>query len=260
MLPLRHRIDGVMTMKHVLPRIRSRKLSYQPSRDGVLLLDGEIRYPRIAAAQAPNAGSQMSARCHLDAVEYLLFLQSQGYDAAQTVWKQKGPLPLSARQGFSVTYLGLERMSLVFQRTESWQSGPQQLGRTFCLRTGRLLALHDLYTGRYADSIYEYILDEIQREESSYYENYKVNARKHLQEENYFLTPQGVALFYPPDTIAPEEKGVLHFTIPYSLLEEYQIPRQMEEEPVSYTHLDGESVRPTPKNPPGSSPYPGSRA
>ena len=51
-----------MTMKHVLPRIRSRKLSYQPSRDGVLLLDGEIRYPRIAAAQAPNAGSQMSAR------------------------------------------------------------------------------------------------------------------------------------------------------------------------------------------------------
>ena len=220
-----------MTMKHVLPRIRSRKLSYQPSRDGVLLLDGEIRYPRIAAAQAPNAGNQMSARCHLDAVEYLLFLQSQGYDAAQTVWKQKGPLPLSARQGFSVTYLGLERMSLVFQRTESWQSGPQQLGRTFCLRTGRLLALHDLYTGRYADSIYEYILDELQREESSYYENYKVNARKHLQEENYFLTPQGVALFYPPDTIAPEEKGVLHFTIPYSLLEEYQIPRQMEEEP-----------------------------
>jgi hypothetical protein len=219
-----------MTMKHSLPRIRSRKLSFRPSQDGVLLLDGEIRYPRIGAEHTPVASGRMSTQCHLDAVEYLLFLQTQGYDAAQAQM-ESGQLPLSARQGFSITYLGLERMSLVFQRTESWQTAPQQLGRTFCLNTGKLLALSDLYSGRYADTIYESILDEIQRMESSYYANYKVNARKYLQEENYYLTPQGVAVFYPPDTIASPERGFPQFTIPYSQLEEYQVPQQTEEEP-----------------------------
>ena len=50
---------------------------------------------------------------------------------------------------------------------------------------------------------------------SRFYENWHRALRQHLNPRNFYLTEQGLALFYPMQTIAPSLAGLPVFRIPY---------------------------------------------
>lgn len=51
-----------------------------------------------------------------------------------------------------------------------------------------------------------------------YFEDYKNLIRENFKPENYFLTPQGMTIYYQQYDIAPYSTGIVEFTIPYDII------------------------------------------
>ncbi len=50
---------------------------------------------------------------------------------------------------------------------------------------------------------------------SSYFDNYAVLIRENFHPENYYLTPEGIVLYYQQYDIAPYSTGIPTFTLPF---------------------------------------------
>lgn len=59
---------------------------------------------------------------------------------------------------------------------------------------------------------------QMQQNPGIYFENYRELIRKHFSEQNFYLTPEGLAVFFQQYEIAPYATGIVVFTIPYSTL------------------------------------------
>lgn len=51
-----------------------------------------------------------------------------------------------------------------------------------------------------------------------YFDDYRKLIAQYFNEEQYYLTPQGVAIYYQQYEIAPYSTGIVVFTVPYDVL------------------------------------------
>lgn len=59
---------------------------------------------------------------------------------------------------------------------------------------------------------------QMQQNPGIYFENYRELIAKHFNEKSYYLTPDGLAVYYQQYEIAPYSTGIVVFTIPYETL------------------------------------------
>lgn len=71
------------------------------------------------------------------------------------------------------------------------------------------------------------VLDEILRQAQQnmaenpgiYFDNYKTLINKNFSPENFYLTPEGIVIYYNQYEIAPYSSGIIEFLVPYSMVD-----------------------------------------
>ena len=166
---------------------------------------------------------QLQCRSFLRYCEaYLLPLAAEEYRAALAASQ---PLPrLHAELSYQVTYNEGGLWSLYTQSREQGPGGQTALlrrGDTWDLASGYPVALSAFFPRRsgWKRRLLDAAEAEIQQQEQAgaarYHEGIRRLLRRHFNPQNYYLTPEGLAIFYPMYAIAPAMEGIPVFTIPY---------------------------------------------
>ncbi len=211
----------------VQTRVVDEKLEYQD----VTMVKVSISYPEIGGdipklcARRFNdywareaTGLRKNARQELygSAVEDYEYSRQKGYPFN----------PYELMQVFEVTFNSVPILSLyadVYQYTGGAHGMTDRTGSTWDVQRCRMLEMRDLF-GRgydYTTPILKYIPAEAARrqasEEASYFEGLEQNIRKYFDEKNFYLSCQGLNVYYPLYSIAPYYVGIQVFTVPYGM-------------------------------------------
>lgn len=156
------------------------------------------------------------------------WLLPQAKAAYQEALETSAPLPcLHAELTYRVTYNRDGLWSLCTQSRETAVSGPALLtrrGDTWDLREGCPVELSAFFPPRsgWKKGLLHLAAEEIQRQERSgvsrYRENWCQALRRRFNAQNYCLTEEGLAFFYPMYALAPAAEGIPTFTVPYGEL------------------------------------------
>ena len=162
-------------------------------------------------------------RAYLHYCGHQLFPQASA--AYQAALAASAPLPcFRAELDFCVTYNENGFWSLYTQSRESGFSGRPTLlrhGDTWDLTSGYPVPLSAFFPRRsgWKRRLMEAAEAEIQRQEtagiSRYHEGVRRLLRRHFNPQNFYLTAEGLSLFYPMYAIAPAMEGIPVFTLPY---------------------------------------------
>ena len=166
---------------------------------------------------------QLQCRSFLRYCEaYLLPLAAEEYRAALAASQ---PLPrLHAELSYQVTYNEGGLWSLYTQSREQGPGGQTALlrrGDTWDLASGYPVALSAFFPRRsgWKRRLLDAAEAEIQQQEQAgaarYHEGIRRLLRRHFNPQNYYLTPEGLAIFYPMYAIAPAAEDIPVFTVPY---------------------------------------------
>lgn len=166
---------------------------------------------------------QLQCRSFLRYCEtYLLPLAAEEYQAALAASQ---PLPrLRAELTYQVTYNEGGLWSLYTQSREQGPGGQVSLlrrGDTWDLASGYPVALSALFPRR--SGWRRRLLEAVEAEAaqrtaagvSQYHEGVRRRLRQYFNPQNFYLTGEGLAVFYPMYAIAPAMEGIPVFTIPY---------------------------------------------
>ena len=166
---------------------------------------------------------QLQCRSFLRYCEaYLLPLAAEEYRAALAASQ---PLPrLHAELSYQVTYNEGGLWSLYTQSREQGPGGQTALlrrGDTWDLASGYPVALPALFPRRsgWKRRLLEAVEAEAARRAaagvSQSHEGLRRRLRQYFNPQNFYLTGEGLAVFYPMYAIAPAMEGIPVFTIPY---------------------------------------------
>jgi hypothetical protein len=90
---------------------------------------------------------------------------------------------------------------------------------TYSLKTGANLPLDAFFPNNY--NYIQFLIDEMikiaKKDPSIYFENYQELIIKYFNPKNYYLTPDGIAIFYQQYEVAPYSSGIIVFEIPYEI-------------------------------------------
>ena len=195
--------------------------------DGVKVLTYETQYPEIelknkAAERRINAAiaSQVlgferyaAARLFRQAIREYKNSVENGYPVRV----------FDAVLNYSVTYNGACHLSAYrdfYQFTGGAHGSTQRLADTWSLTTGRRLPLRSFVTER---NYREHLISEITRQADAayrknpniYFDDYRELIVSYFNENSYYLTGDGIVIYYGQYEIAPYATGIVEFTISY---------------------------------------------
>ena len=93
---------------------------------------------------------------------------------------------------------------------------------TYSLNTGREIPLSAYYKNitTYRKNILEIILQQADKRQQEnpgmFFDEYRSLIKKYFNEESYYLTPDGIVIYYGQYDIAPYAVGIVEFVVPYS--------------------------------------------
>jgi hypothetical protein len=124
---------------------------------------------------------------------------------------------------FEPTYCKKPFISLfydIYEYTGGAHGNTTRKGNTWDMRRG-MIRMDDLFDKKYDynSAILQYVESDARRRQisgmSHYFEGLSENLKKYYDEKNFYLTEEGLAVFYPLYTIAPYSEGIQVFIVPY---------------------------------------------
>lgn len=166
---------------------------------------------------------QLQCRSYLRYCERWLLPQAEA--ACREALAASTPLPcFRAELRYQVTYNQGGLWSLYTQSRETGTAGCALLtrrGDVWDLSGGYPVELSAFFPPRsgWRKMLLSLASEEIQRQEragvSRYHEGWRQKLRRCFNAQNYYLTPEGLAFFFPMYAIAPAAEGIPTFTLPY---------------------------------------------
>lgn len=136
--------------------------------------------------------------------------------------------PHGAFLNYSVTYNENCVLSFYYD-TYTYTGGAHgttlRLADTYGLNTGREIPLSAYFQDKvnYRKKVLQIILDEADKRNKEdpnlYFDDYRSLIKKYFNEQSYYLTPDGIVIFYGQYEIAPYAVGMPEFLIPYSQID-----------------------------------------
>lgn len=203
------------------------KLTYQ----GVVMVNVSISYPAISGMVSAPCIKRVNRHYLAEAQRLRRHARTELYDSAVEDYRfsQGKGYPFHTYeilQVFTVSFNSLPILSLntdVYQYTGGAHGMTECTGTTWDLHRCRLLQMGDLFRRGYdyTQPILRYVEAEALRRQASgeaqYFEGLEENIRKYFDEKNYYLTCQGLVVYYPLYSIAPYYVGIQEFTVPYGM-------------------------------------------
>lgn len=218
---------------YLRPRIDTKTFTDELYYKNTLMLDIKIEYPEITGPISLRSELILHKYYMNDLRKIYRYAKLELYPMAVDSYKY------AVSQGFpfnaytliremNVTFNDKGLISLYFD-TYEYTGGAHGLttrvGNTWSLDAPKLLTLDDLFAPGfdYADVIIREITrqahENIKAGNDIYFDNVEANIVSNFNPANFYLTPDGVAIFYPLYSIAPYAAGIQVFVIPYDMLD-----------------------------------------
>jgi len=195
-----------------------------------VMLSLKIEYPQFQSNQFPAAAARMSEFDKKEALAYqrhcrhdLLKMAIEEYEYA--VAYGFPVRPFEALMTYEITYNQDCTVSLYMDRYE-YTGGAHGLtvrrSNTWSLPYGRRITLRQMFPELpdYKESLITYINSKIARQiaggENYYFEDYEKNVRENFDTNSFYLTKDGVVIYFQQYEIAPYASGIPSFLIPYA--------------------------------------------
>lgn len=198
---------------------------------GVLMVGVELDYPQINGALSKQARHAFNRYYALEANERMTYarttlLRNAIADYQQRIGQGYPFNSYTLDQTFETTLNQPPLVSLyydVYEYTGGAHGNTTRTGNTWDLRLARMIKLNELFRPGYdyMSVIAAYIAQEAHRREASgegyFFDNLDQNLVQYFDPANFYLTPEGLAIFYPLYTISPYVGGINVFEVPYGL-------------------------------------------
>lgn len=138
-------------------------------------------------------------------------------------------MPYEVRQDYTITYNQDDILSLYYDQylyTGGAHGNTERYSNTWNLKTGNIMKLKQLFlcVPNYKQRMIKAINSSIKGQsiigKSGYFEDYKQNVTKEFNENNFYLSPNGVIVFFQQYEIAPYSSGIPQFLLPFDIMKE----------------------------------------
>lgn len=210
--------DRITVKEHIVEK----KMEYR----GKVILTYRISFPEFivcrydAALMAINKYYRCRARGFRGHVENDLYPLAQ--KQFQATNKDETPMPAyEVVSEFRVTCNDGCLLSLYtdqYEFTGGAHGNTLRIAQTWNLGGGGRVSLREFFAPSfdYRTYLLEGIKEHIEKEPDLYFENYEELAAQNFNDENFYCTPQGLAVYYQQYEIAPYSSGIRVFVFPFS--------------------------------------------
>lgn len=196
--------------------------------DGIPVLSASVELPapepeRSRVCRRIRRYYQLQCRAFLRYCEHWLLPQAEA--EYRLALASSAPLPcFRAELTYQITYHEGRLWSLYTQSREQTLPGQTLMtrrGDTWDLAAGYPIALQDFFPRRtpWRRQLLSCAAAEIQRQEriglAQYHEDWRKRLRRAFNSQNFYLTAEGLAFFFPMFSIAPAVERVPTFLLPY---------------------------------------------
>lgn len=191
-----------------------------------------IVYPVIVLKNNPNAEKLINSHIAMEVNEYYRYVSDFLYDSAISYLKesQENNFPFlgyEAYMNYVITYNDNCFLSYYYDKYEFTGGAHGMTLRssdTFELMRGTKIPLY-CYFKKGADyrrmlmfEIMKLADERLKKEPGIFFDDYEMLIMKNFDEDNYFLSPEGLSVYYQHYDIAPYSTGIVVFTIPYETI------------------------------------------
>ena len=188
------------------------------------MLTLSILYPKVTLRHCPYAQDSINFQIQSQICGFLHDVSSDLYQQAVSTYResQANDFPFRLYEAvlhYEITYnqhchLSLYRDQYTF--TGGAHGSTVRSSNTWNLISGSDIPLQDFFAlQEYRASLIDQMTKQAGENPEIYFEDYPALIEMNFNEEHYYLTPSGVAIYYQQYEIAPYSTGIVVFTIPY---------------------------------------------
>lgn len=205
-----------------------RKLQYA----GTVVIAIEAVFPQVEIPGNRPAQNRINARIRAQVGQFIRYSGSALYRRAVLQYRdsQNNAFPFhpyDAVLHYEITYNANCYLSAFRDRYEftgGAHGNTIRFADTWSLKSGRLLTLRQIfgYCAGYRNLLLEQILKQadgmMKHQPGVLFEDYRKLIVRYFNGEHFYLTPDGLAVYYQQYEIAPYSSGIMVFTIPYGII------------------------------------------
>ena len=210
--------------------VAGRQIKSKPVFGKTVMIDIDIAYPQVTVPQNVKSSAEISGFYRDSAIKYYACATHGLYEDAVKEYRNslKGRVPFrtySARAVFEVPFSDGRFLSIytdTFEYAGSAHGNTVRRAETWNIAGGKRVGLFELFPDpscgpRVIREIFSRIESQIAKGNNTYFEDYRKNVFRCFDESRFYLTPEGVAVYFPLSTIAPDSSGIVPFVIPFPL-------------------------------------------
>lgn len=205
--------------------VKTRTLSADMYYKNTLVLKYKINYPWFEPAE--SAVVKINQHYAAKAIAYQQYCEMSLFKSAaeEYDYSRKNGYPVRMFEAvvvFNVTYNIDCTLSLYFDRYEFTGGAHGMTLRysdTWDIRDARRIGLEEIFPGyktQVEGIIAGDIAAQIEAGSGAYFEDYQKNVAEYFNPENFYLSAEGLVVYFQLYDIAPYASGIPEFTIPYS--------------------------------------------
>lgn len=199
--------------------------------DDEIILTYEINYPQFFSKKCPKNLNKLNAFYKENAEIFEQYCRDTLFtEAVEQYYEMKKngfPFhPYEAIVKYKVTYLTCQFISLYFDKyiyTGGAHGNTVRHSDSWNLNTGKMINISEYFPDNpnYIDDILAFVIDEITNElkdpeaKWKYFETYGQDVYNTWNEDDFYLTPSGIVVYFQQYAIAPYSSGILEFLIPF---------------------------------------------
>lgn len=211
----------------VVNAVLSDKICY----DDEVVLTYNINYPQFFSNKCPKNLTKLNAFYKENAEIFEQYcrdtLFTEAVEQYHEMKENNFPFhPYEAIVEYKVTYLTCQFISLYFDKyiyTGGAHGNTVRHSDTWNLNTGRTMDISEYFPDNpnYIDDILSFVVDEITTQlkdperMGTYFETYPQDVYNSWNEDDFYLTPSGIVVYFQQYAIAPYSSGILEFLIPF---------------------------------------------
>ncbi len=211
----------------VVNAVLSDKIYY----DDEIVLTYNINYPQFISNKCPKNLTKLNAFYKENAEIFEQYcrdtLFTEAVEQYHEMKENNFPFhPYEAIVEYKVTYLTCQFIGLYFDKyiyTGGAHGNTVRHSDTWNLSTGRTMNISEYFPDKpnYIDEILSFIVDEITDQlkdpdlKGTYFETYPQDVYDTWNEDDFYLTPSGIVVYFQQYAIAPYSSGILEFLIPF---------------------------------------------
>lgn len=196
------------------------------------VLSYKINYPQFSTNKYTNFIGKLNNYYKENASIFEKYIRDTLYPEAVEQYKYSKEnnypiIPYEAIMNYNITYLTDNFISLYFDKyifTGGAHGNTTRFSDTWNVCKRSIMQLSDFFphNPNYKEDIITFIIDDIQERlkdpnlQGTYFDTYQQDVYNTFNEDNFYVTPTGLVVFFQQYDIAPYSSGIQEFLIPYS--------------------------------------------